>query len=362
MKLSGLEPDATVMIRLDPSFPVSDVQEIGLRLMASGSIVPGYIPAPVGVFDIRAVISSEMDGYETVMLPDRNVASRMARVAREGAPGDDPIARIAIDLMAYAQSMNIDIDPGLAFHELAHRDGNEAAWDELRWFRAADVGNAHAWIDLALGRRRRIDLERPAKFERPNLAQPIERWRRNYIVAMKIAELSRSDLRPVDRLLSLLDWMIDDFILAGPAFVYAARYFATRNARGKMIKSLLSSDREKAILGIRNAAWDITYLSEFIKAAKRDEADRRYILATCDKALADVGALLIMGPERDENCPSLEEGLQSYWSSRDALRITGRYLECCDIVGTGRNIGAGVQGDPIGDMIAASERRIREPL
>lgn len=359
MNLSGLEPDATVLIKLDPRFPAGDVQEIGHRLMASGAIVPGYIPALVGVFDIRAVYSSEMEGYSTTVLPDRNIASRMARVAREGTPSGDPVTQVAIELMAYAQAMNIDIDPGLAFHELAHRKGNEVAWDELRWFRAADEGNALAWIDLALGRRNNLSLVQPEDRERPDLAAPIERWRRNYVVTMKIAELAQADLKPVERVIALLDWMIDDFILAGPAFTYAARYFATHNVRGKMIKSLLSPEREKAILGLKNAAWDITYLSEFVKVSQRGgEIGKRYILATCDKALGEVGSLLTLGREREDDNPSIEDGLRAYWSSRDARRITERFFECCDAVGPGRNVGAGLEGDPIGDMIADRELRI----
>lgn len=360
MNLSDLEPDAMVMVRLDPTFPTSDVRELGRRIMASGALVPGYIPAEVGVFDIAAVISSEMEGFSTTLIPDRNIASRMARIASHGEPGPGPIAQVAVELMAYAQAMNIDIDPKIAFHELAHRGGNAVAWEELRWFRSADRGNARPWIDLALGRCSTVKLGQPEGVEQPDLAQPVERWRRNYVAALKIAELSRTALNPVARVISLLDWMIDDFILAGPAFAYAARYFATHESRGGMIKFLRSPDRERAISGIRNAAWDITYLSEFVRLISKGEPEgKRYILATRDTALAEVGAFLLLDRDRQDDWPSLEEGLSPYWSPRDARRISDHFFSCIDILGTGRNRGAGATGDPIGEMISHFEKLVR---
>ncbi len=351
-----------VVLFLDPDFPLEDVREIGRRLLASGALVPGYIPAPVGFLDIGALVFSEqMEGLETILIPDRNIASRMTRVAtQEDYPLDHPVTQVAIQLMAFAQAMNIGIDPGIAFHELAHRDGNHTAHRELTWFRAADRGNAHPWIDLALGRTTEVDLGLPEALETHDLAYPPSRWDRNYIVAMKIAELARAASRPVDRMITLLDWMIDDFILAGPAVIFAARYFATHSARGGMIKHLKSPDREKAVAGVRNAAWDITYLSEFVRLIPAGElTSKRYILATCDRALAEVAPVLLLGPEASEDLPSLSDALQSWWSKRDACTISDHFFACVERVGSGRARGADLPGDPIADMITAGEARVR---
>lgn len=351
-----------VILFLDPDFPLEDVQEIGGRLLASGALVPGYIPAPIGFLDVSALVFSEkIENLSTILIPDRNIASRMARVAtQENYPLDHPVTQVAVQLMAFAQAMNLDIDPGIAFHELAHRDGNQTAHHELKWFRAADRGNARPWIELALGRARNVDLGHAEALETHDLAYPPNRWDRNYIVAMKIAELARSRLRPVERMIALLNWMIDDFILAGPAVIFAARYFATHSARGGMIKHVKSPDREKAVAGARNAAWDIAYLSEFIRLIPAGErTGKRYILATCDRALAEAAPLLLLGPEPNEDQPSLGAALAAWWSKRDARTISDHFFACIERVGPGRARGSDLPGDPIAEMIAAGEAGTR---
>lgn len=113
-----------IIIRLDPDFPLEDVEAIGARLMASGALVPGYVPPDAGLLSIAGFrINQDIYQAETRLLPDRNLVSRMARLARDGAqqPLTGPAA-IAADLMAYAQAMNLLIEPSIAFHELAHRD------------------------------------------------------------------------------------------------------------------------------------------------------------------------------------------------------------------------------------------------
>jgi hypothetical protein len=186
-----LEEDGTVMIALDPEFPVEDVRAIGARLGESQALVPGFSPPKAGITSLEALLYAvHIERTTTVILPDRNLASRMSRAAKDGVgcPIDGP-TQIAIDLMALSQAMNFEIEPAIAFHELAHRDGNAVAKEELRWFRAADHGQAKAWIQLALGRSDRLALIEPGPLTDLDLAAPIHRWRCNYAVALRVAAL-----------------------------------------------------------------------------------------------------------------------------------------------------------------------------
>ncbi|NMN07511.1 MULTISPECIES: hypothetical protein [unclassified Novosphingobium] len=349
----------------DANFPQADVEEIGHRLLALDCLVPGFVPPAAGLLDLRALAYAEhVDELDTVVLVDRNLASRMAQLASEGAlrKWDKP-TEVAINLMAFAQAMNFDIEPGLAFHELAHRGGNGTAQKELSWFRAADRGAATKWIDVAMRRTQTINLGPVATLESHDMAAPLKRWNRNYIAMLKIADLALRGGRALSSILSLLDWMIDDFILAGPAFMYAARYFGPRAASGKMLKSLWAPDREKAILGVRNAAWDVTYVSEFGRlSGLRDAKKRQYIFATADHALWEIAVTPFCGPEPTEDFPALVGKLELWWPPQDARKIHDRYFECVEHVRGGRNRGADLPGDPIGDMIAAGEAWLRNPL
>ena len=121
------------MVTLGGDFPLDDVEAIGARLAASGALVPGYEPPAAGLLHLGGLFyARDVDGMGLMLLPDRNLVSRMARIAKDGArrPGAPPDV-LAADLMAFAQAMNIDIEPAIAFHELAHRDGNAVALEEL---------------------------------------------------------------------------------------------------------------------------------------------------------------------------------------------------------------------------------------
>ncbi|WP_278391249.1 hypothetical protein [Sphingobium yanoikuyae] len=89
--MDGMDDDGvdSFAIFLEPDFPLDEVEEIGSRLMSLGCLVPGFVAPPVGLLDIRALTYAEhVDGLETVLVVDRNLASRMAQLANEGGtPG-----------------------------------------------------------------------------------------------------------------------------------------------------------------------------------------------------------------------------------------------------------------------------------
>lgn len=350
-------------VRLPEDFPLADVEAIGARLTASGSLVPAYIAPQAGLLSILALrYAHDIDQVQTRLLPDRNLASRMAQLARNGVrePLVGPTA-LAADLMAFAQAMDIWIEPSIAFHELAHREGNAIAQDELGWFRAADQGQAKAWIDLAQGRIDRLSVAEPRPHLTRDLAFPLHRWRRNYVVALKIAELELAPMPPIARALALFQWMVDDFFLAGPAAIFATMYFAPKAAKRRLIKQLRSADRERAIAGIKNAAWDITHLSNLVRERKRTEPEGIFfIFATADRGLAEIAPVLMVDADEDNYSVELARSLSAWWPATDALRIAetlfGHILAIRERHPPSPAVAS---NDPIQAMIDAGEARVR---
>lgn len=80
------------------------------------------------------------------------------------------------------------------------------------------------------------------------------------------------------------------------------------------MKGLKSPDRGKALAGTKNAAWDVTYLSELIRRAKPENyGQARCIFVSADRALADLAPLLLIDAEdqqvyRDELAGSVRGG------------------------------------------------------
>ncbi len=315
----------------DPRFPMKDIQQISSKLQSWDILVPGYIPETAGMLSVEELIlEANFEDSTTVLLPDRNLITRMAAIAKSGVQvsAKQP-TMMAANLMAFAQALEMTIEPSVAFHELASRTGNDNALVELSWFRAADETQKLAWIDIALGRTPRLPSVTPIVEEAMDFESPPGRWQRNYAVALKMAEIELQNMPNLDRLLTLLHWMVDDFIYAGPAGCFAAMYYSPTAPRGGMIKQLRSADRERAIAGVKNAAWDITYISDFIRRVREQENDEVwYILATADKNLALVASLWSLGSDQAEIARSYSQ----WWPEKDALTIADELIRIAKLV------------------------------
>lgn len=116
---------------------------------------------------------------------------------------------------------------------------------------------------------------------------------------------------------ALVDWMVSDFVVAGPAALFATMYLSPRASRAGMLKHLKSPDRARALAGVCNAAWDITHLSDFVlRATSSDAAGRRFLLATADQVLAKIGRMLIDSSEHlDEFEQKLAVDIEPWWAS-----------------------------------------------
>lgn len=308
---------------LPPNFPYMELRALGAMLEAEGVFVPGYRPPLVGLCHPDAFIfAAQFEDIRTILLPDRNIASRMARIVA-GAPMDATLRKIAA-IKAFCHFLDIQIEPSIAFHELAHTQGNDAANIELARFRDADNTDPYPWLDLAFGNLDALDALEPRRSqERHDLAFPLRRWRRNYIAALKIAELELSGRPNLDRILELLTWMHDDFIIAGPAALLACIYFAPNSPpRKDLFKQLRSPNRLRAIDGVRNAAWDLTHLSEMTrKVNETNDGPIRLLFASFDEGLRNLTSLLFTVSNEEFSEDLLIKALVPWWNRTHAEQI-----------------------------------------
>lgn len=345
-----------------------DLLAVVEQLSGAGICVPGYIPPPVGLYHPHGFMFEHLvEEISTVLLPDRNVVSRLARLAQGFELKNDEQFRLAAGLLAFSQCLDIVVEPSIAFHELAHKQGNDEAHDELAWFRAADSARSTDLFDLALGRQDRLSGHYQAieVADAVDLAQPIRSWRRNYVIALKMVELEQSVIaRPVERVMSLLDWMRDDFVFGGPASLLASVYFAPKSPPKKRVfKDKNSADREAAISGVRNAAWDLTHLSEFVRRvdAEGHKGKTRYLFASFDRHLRSIATLLIEhGTDRSEES-ALAVALSQWWDQRDAESIVSRLrANIARIRSPEWRAREAPRPDYVGHLIEMGEQRMRE--
>lgn len=193
------------------------------------------------MLDVASIEFEKMSGYSFVLLPDRNIVSRMSRVGHDAERQPfDKMAQLAVDVMAFGQAVDVEIEPSIAFHELAHQSGNAIANQELSFFRGADRGQAETWVELAMGRIPRLPSFLAGARSDLNLARPLDRWRRNYLVALKIGELELADMAPRQRASMLLAWMEREYFIAGPGLMYGLMYLGPNARKADLFKQLRS--------------------------------------------------------------------------------------------------------------------------
>jgi hypothetical protein len=325
---SGRE-DIEGVLLLPADFPYPELLALSEFIEAANVLTPGYVPPPVGLCHPDGFIyEKNFEDIKTVLLPDRNVASRFAQIAK-GVVVDDAI-RPAAALLAFSHFLDIEVEPSVAFHELAHNQGNAIANEELEWLRQADNADAHEKMDVALGRADRlVGLAPPESIGELDLAFPLRRWRRNYIVTLKIGELELAGLPHLDRMLSLLDWMHRDFIVAGPAAMLACIYFAPNSPPRKgLLKQLQSADRARAIKGTKNAAWDITHLSDFVRRVNEAaDGSTRYLFASLDRNLHQIARSLFDFGANGIRQDNIVNELCNWWPQAHARAIAERMFD-----------------------------------
>src|SRR3569833_681199 len=108
---------------LPPDFPYMELRTLGAMLEADDVFVPGYQPPPVGLCHPDSFIfEAQFEKIQTILLPDRNIASRMAKIVT-GAPMDTQLRKIAA-IKTISHFQDEQNEPTNAFHELAHTQGN----------------------------------------------------------------------------------------------------------------------------------------------------------------------------------------------------------------------------------------------
>lgn len=310
-------------ILLPRGFPYVELRKLGDMLEENGIFVPGYIPPPVGLcVPDSFIFESQFEGIGTTLLPDRNIVSRMAKIAT-GVPMDETLRKVAA-IKGFCHYLDIQIEPSIAFHEQAQSQGNTRANEELAWFRLADNADPYPWLELALGIKDRLEPALPLRnSESFDLAFPLRRWRRNYIAALKIAEIELIGGPNLERLLNLFNWMRDEFIVAGPAALMACIYYAPNSPpRAGLFKGLRSPDRARAIYGVRNAAWDLTHLSDFIHRVNEAEGgSNRLLFASFDEGLRNLARLLLTSSSDGLDPEQISGAISVWWPPQHSICI-----------------------------------------
>jgi hypothetical protein len=275
--------------------PDADVAALQTLLRESNSFVPSFVGADP--YSIETYITQyARQRMQTTFLFDRNLYSQVIALAKGGRVNAN--SRFAAAVMAFASCANAQIEPGLALYE-GSASGALRAWKrDLEIFHRADDIHLGNWAALALGYAERFDRRIPGKRLRSKntkVFDPTVKLRFYgfvYPIVLKMATISRMGGKSDKKMIELLDWMYHCWHFSAPATVLATQVLS-HDPPKDVFKNIGSTDRNKALAGVKNAAWDLVYITAWHDRIKTQvQAHELTVLCSRDRVLVTVAELL----------------------------------------------------------------------
>lgn len=275
--------------------PLKEVLSLQELLRASNCFVPSFVGADA--YSVATYIT-QYARYRTptTFLFDRNLYSQVVTLAKGSRI--TPETCFAAAVMAFASCAAAQIEPNLAIYE-GSASGAHPAWRrDLAIFRGADDIHPGNWAALALGYSTHFDRRIPGKRLRSEAFKDFDPNRKLrfysfvYPIALKMAIISRAGGSPDKKMIELLDWIYHYWYFSHPAILLAT-YALSRTPPKNAFKNVRSPNREKALAGAKNAAWDLVYITEwFEKIRVQARTPELTVLCSRDRLLLKVAALL----------------------------------------------------------------------
>jgi hypothetical protein len=275
--------------------PPGDVAALEDLLRQANCFVPSFVGADAYSVETY-IVQYAREGTETTFLFDRNLYSQVVALAKGNRTTEK--SRFAAAVMAFASCANTQIEPNLALYE-GSASGARRAWKrDLEIFHRADDIHPASWAALALGHAEGFDRRIPGKRLRSVSAKSFDPTMRLrfygfvYPTVLKMATISRLGGRSDKKMVELLDWMYYCWRFSAPA-TFLATQALSHDPPKDVFKNIGSTDRKSALAGVKNAAWDLVYITAWYEKIKtQKKAKQLTVLCSNDRVFLKVAELL----------------------------------------------------------------------
>lgn len=244
--------------------------------------------APTGHFSAHDLFEMQDNEKQIIVIADRNIVSPICEIATNGKLSDDYRMRKVALFVTWSKFARVQLSSGLGLYEsdssgLSSTSGEE---NRLQFLHGVNVIPSQIWKALAYGQ---IDSI-PVRYLYPKGAvQDIKYdfndnilYLCNEAAMIKITQLIRTEgMSGIDKFIAFMNWYADHLDIAESIMVYAAFVFMNVKDVAKP-KGCLSKDYEKAVAGIRNQAWDITYITAWSMQYRNETGSNITMFATDD--------------------------------------------------------------------------------
>lgn len=274
---------------------LEDIEALQDLLRESNCFVPSFVGADA--YSVETYIGEyARKQTETTLLFDRNLYSQVVALAK-GSHATDK-SRIAAAVMAFASCANVQIEPNLALYE-GSASGARRAWKyDLGVFHRADAIHPKNWAALALGHAEGFTRRVPGKRIQSDPVKSFDPTTKLrfygfvYPTVLKMATISGMGGKPEKKMIEFLDWMYYCWHFSAPATLLAIQALS-HDPPKDIFKNISSTDRKKALAGIKNAAWDLVYITAWFEKIKdQAQANKLTVLCSRDKVFLTIAELL----------------------------------------------------------------------
>lgn len=225
------------------------------------------IYAPEGKFTVKASFELQSDNKDITVIADKNLVSPICEIAKNGTLSDKyRLQKVAL-FVTWTKYLNARLTCGIGLLENDMAGLSTATGEEnrLQFLHGVDNVPAVIWKDIAFGYRDAI----PDVFLYRGTVTKKQRYRldthllllSNEAAIIKIVEIIRTpNMQPIDKFICFMNWYTNHLDIAESIMVYAAMVFAnTPNV--SLPKKAQSKSFDEVKKGVKNQAWDITYIT-----------------------------------------------------------------------------------------------------
>lgn len=225
------------------------------------------IYAPEGKFTVKSTFELQAYDKDVTIIADKNLVSPICEIAKNGTLIDKYRLQKAALFVTWTKYLNARLTCGIGLLENDTAGLSTATGEEnrLQFLHALDNIPAMIWKDIAFGYRDAVPdafLYKGAVYNHHDfILDDNLLFLSNEAAIVKIVEFIRTPyMQPIDKFIGFMNWYTDHLDISESIMVYAAMVFANI-PNVSPPKKAQSKSFDEVQKGVKNQAWDITYIT-----------------------------------------------------------------------------------------------------
>ena len=241
----------------------------------------------MGKFTFRDVLELQNEMKNVTIIVDKNLVSPICEIAKNGFLKEELRLRKVAMFVTWAKYLNARLTCGMGIletdtSEICTISGEE---ERLQFLHGVDQIPVSIWKEIAFGYRDSVPnmfLYRQTVVESKNYKLNDNfLLLSNEVAIIKIVQLVRvPNMSAIDKFINFMEWYTDNLAIAESIMTYAACVYANI-PNVSLHKNARSKEYQKVVKGIKNQAWDITYIVAW-SIQFRNEEDGNYCMFATD--------------------------------------------------------------------------------